>query len=91
MLPALWRRRFWVRLSDVLVIRKEADCKASAHAGLTGVWSVQLRRGPPQLGQTCCCACRFKALGNAIWNTNTCGVHKQVTYYGRRDWRARES
>jgi len=34
-LPALWRRRFRVHLSDVSVIRKEADCKASAHAGLT--------------------------------------------------------
>jgi len=34
-LPALWCWRFRVRLSDVSAMRKEADCKASAHAGLT--------------------------------------------------------
>ena len=35
MLPALWRRRFQVRLLDASAMRKEADCKASTHTGLT--------------------------------------------------------
>ena len=37
MLPALWRWRFQVCLLDVSAMRKEADCKASAHTGLI-VW-----------------------------------------------------